>query len=86
MNFDDMELNRMRWQCRRGMLELDLLLSEFLDNRYSTLDPSNRISFARLLDKPDQTLLCWLLGDGSYVESELQQIVQCIRNQGVDRS
>ncbi len=27
------ELNRLRWQCRRGLLELELLLGRFLDRR-----------------------------------------------------
>ncbi|MDJ0806588.1 MAG: succinate dehydrogenase assembly factor 2, partial [Gammaproteobacteria bacterium] len=36
---DDAELNRLRWQCRRGMLELDLLLLGFLETRYPRLDP-----------------------------------------------
>jgi antitoxin CptB len=85
MNFNDPEFKRMRWQCRRGMLELDLLLSEFLETRYPTLDPSTRKSFARLLEQPDQNLQRWLLGDGANVEPELQQIIQTLRDQGVDR-
>ena len=32
------ELARLRWKCRRGMLELDLLLRDFLDSGYQDLD------------------------------------------------
>jgi antitoxin CptB len=85
MSFNDPEHNRIRWQCRRGMLELDLLLSEFLETAYPRLDPSIQQSFHRLLEQPDQTLQRWLLGDGSHVASELQQIVQILRKRGVER-
>ena len=84
MTANDPEQNRIRWQCRRGMLELDLLLSAFLETGYPALDPSMRLSFVRLLEQSDQTLQRWLLGDGLDVESDFQQIVRTLRNQGLD--
>lgn len=86
MNINDPELNRIRWQCRRGMLELDLLLNEFLETVYPSLVPPVRQDFVRLLEQSDQTLQRWLLRDGSDVESDLLQIVQILRKQGIDRS
>lgn len=85
MNLNDSELNRIRWQCRRGMLELDLLLFDFLNTRYPNLDPAARGDFSRLLEQPDQTLQRWLLGDGSDVIADLRRIVGIIRLQGVER-
>jgi succinate dehydrogenase flavin-adding protein (antitoxin of CptAB toxin-antitoxin module) len=38
-----------------------------------------------LLEQPDQTLQRWLLGEGSDVDPELQQIVQIMRKQGLER-
>jgi succinate dehydrogenase flavin-adding protein (antitoxin of CptAB toxin-antitoxin module) len=67
------------------MLELDLLLTEFFDTAYPSLDPSVRQRFLRLLEQPDQTLQRWLLGEGSDVDPELQQIVQIMRKQGLER-
>ena len=67
------------------MLELDLLLTDFLETVYSNLDPSARLDFVRLLEQPDQTLQRWLFGDGAEVDSDLQRIVQLLRNRGVDR-
>lgn len=52
---------RLRWQCRRGMLELDLLLNRFLDEGYAALDAAGRVDFVRFLGFPDQILLDWLL-------------------------
>ncbi len=53
---------RLRWQCRRGMLELDLLLQGFLDCGYAGLEPAEQALFARMLQLEDQLLLDWLMG------------------------
>lgn len=49
-------LNRLRWRCRRGMLELDLVLARFLEENYPALTARQRRDFERLLDLPDQEL------------------------------
>ena len=55
-------MRRLRWQCRRGLLELDLLFGHFLEQHYSALNKSEQGAFQRLLEQPDQTLLAWLQG------------------------
>ena len=77
----DVRLNRLRWQCRRGMLELDLLLLEFLEQHYAELDETHRQAFAALLDYPDQILQRWLLSAESQdgVDPRVREIVQRIR-------
>jgi antitoxin CptB len=59
---EDETLRRLRWQCRRGLLELDLLFVRFLEQRYSALSVVEQGAFQRLLEQPDQTLLAWLQG------------------------
>jgi antitoxin CptB len=61
-NVQDETLRRLRWQCRRGLLELDLLFVHFLEQHYSALNVEERGAFQRLLEQPDQTLLAWLQG------------------------
>jgi len=56
------ELPRLRWQCRRGLLELDLLLAHFLDEHYPELSALEQYQFRCLLDYPDPTLLAWIQG------------------------
>jgi len=51
-----------RWRCRRGMKELDVLLERFLERGYASLDKQERGVFARLLDQKDPDLLIWLTG------------------------
>lgn len=58
----DETLRRLRWQCRRGLLELDFLFVRFLEQHYCTLNEEEQGAFQRLLEQPDQTLLAWLQG------------------------
>lgn len=52
----------LRWRCRRGLLELDLLLGAFLNHGYGTLDAAEAAVFENLLALPDPQLLRYLLG------------------------
>lgn len=51
---------RLRWLCRRGMLELDAWLQPFLERRYPELDAQARADFERLLDLEDFQLYDFL--------------------------
>lgn len=55
------EVRRLRWQCRRGMLELDHLLSRFLDLGYSDLSLEGQQLFSNLLCEQDQRLSDWFM-------------------------
>jgi antitoxin CptB len=50
------ELERVRWRCRRGLLELDILLQRFVDTYYAKLDETEIRQFEALLDLPDNDL------------------------------
>ena len=50
------EENRARWHCRRGMLELDLVLNRFMDRHYGSLDAAQRRAFEELLELQDHEL------------------------------
>ena len=55
-------VRRLRWQCRRGLLELDIVFLRFLEQHYSGLNGEDQDAFQRLLEQPDQSLLAWLQG------------------------
>ncbi len=57
------ELERVRWRCRRGLLELDIVLGRFIEQRYPVLDTEQRIVFDELLDLPDTTLWDLITGN-----------------------
>lgn len=76
------ELNRLRWQCRRGQLELDLILHAFLDQHYAQLTRVEQIAFQRLLRESDQTLREWLMPESNQAEpqdTELRDLVRKLR-------
>ncbi len=50
------ELKRIRWRCRRGLLELDILLNRFVEKYYLNLDEMQQTEFDSLLDMPDPLL------------------------------
>jgi antitoxin CptB len=55
------EPGKLQWQCRRGLLELDLLLSNYLQSDYRTASPEERAQFASLLKLDDSELLAVML-------------------------
>ncbi|MCU0977081.1 MAG: succinate dehydrogenase assembly factor 2 [Steroidobacteraceae bacterium] len=69
------EPGRLRWRCRRGMKELDLLLVRWLDRRYPAAGPAERAAFARLLEAQDPQLVAWLLKGEPAPDVELQGLV-----------
>lgn len=53
---------RIRWRCRRGMRELDVLLEGYLDRRYDQAVPSEQKQFLQLLEREDPDIWAWLIG------------------------
>jgi len=70
---------RLTWHCRRGMLELDLILQRFLANHVDMLSDEQIEAFEQLLTSQDPDLYAWLMGYESPVEKELRDIVAFIR-------
>ena len=50
------EINRIKWKCRRGMREIDLLLREFSKNSIKNLSNNDLSLFDEILDYDDQKL------------------------------
>jgi antitoxin CptB len=76
----DTDRNRINWQCRRGMRELDEILNGFMADGYDTLDSDERKQLARLLEFPDPLLLAWLLERAVPADRDIAHIVRIIRN------
>jgi antitoxin CptB len=74
----ELEVRRLRWQCRRGMLELDHLLDRFLDLGYPELSQSRRLVFVRLLAEQDQRLSDWFMSRSDPPDPELRELVRHI--------
>lgn len=72
--------NRLTWQCRRGMRELDELLRMFLERGYNDLEAAECETFERLLEYPDAVLLEWLMGRMIPADMDVAKLVEKIRN------
>ena len=59
---DPKELGKLRWRCRRGMKELDVLLTRYVDERFCSASNLERDSFKELLDTEDTLLYAYCLG------------------------
>jgi len=73
------EREKLRWACRRGMLELDLFLVPFFEKAYDTLSTDEKGHFAAMLCHTDPELLAWLMGHEKPTRSELQSLTAKIR-------
>lgn len=77
-------LPKLRWACRRGMLELDVLLGNFLNEAYVDLSNEQKLSFVGLLQTTDPELFSWLLG-ASTPTAQFEIIVSMIRRHAKQR-
>lgn len=71
---------RIKWACRRGMLELDLILLPFFDQYFDTLSAMQKEAFVKLLECPDPDIFNWLMAYSEADNNELKEIVAVIRN------
>ena len=74
-----MNKNRLVWASRRGMLELDLILSPFVENVYDSLTEGDKLRFEVLLECEDQTLFMWFMQREQPADPNMQRILQIIR-------
>ena len=72
------DAGKIRWKCRRGMLELDIILENFYEQRFQMLTDKEKILFSRLLDESDSLLYDCLLCRGIIHDSKLEVILEKI--------
>jgi antitoxin CptB len=82
---DDKILSKLRWACRRGMLELDVLLGNFLAEAYPQAAAADQSLFVQLLENNDQDLFVWLTGRTPPPDAEMAVIVAKIRDHAYNR-
>jgi len=72
------DTSRIRWACRRGMRELDVLFEPFLDERFPHLSDSDRSTFIALLENTDQDLWSWFFTDAKPEDLKLKAMVKMV--------
>lgn len=79
------EWNRAKWASRRGLLELDLLLSPFVAEAFRELNTVLRQDYRELLFQDDQDLMEWIMGRTAITEDRFVPVIEEIRRfHGID--
>ena len=78
MELSELELNRLRWRSRRGMLELDLLLLPFFDEVFAELESDEQQAFTKLLEQEDPELFRWFSRKGESDDPALAALIEKI--------
>ena len=71
---------QLRWRCRRGTREMDLLLLRFLERDYPHLDAREQSLFGALLDEADPDLHAWITGQSEPANPDYLPIIGKINN------
>ncbi len=70
------DLKRLKWRCRRGIREMDIMFVRFLDTHYPTLNDQQKLAFERLIDVSDLDILDWLLKRQQPTDPELAELIE----------
>lgn len=73
---------RLRWRCRRGMRELDMVFQRYLDQRYAQAPPTEQRAFEALVELQDPQLLNYLVGRETPADPELVNVIARLANAG----
>jgi antitoxin CptB len=73
------ELDRIRWRCRRGLLELDIVLGRFIEQRYATMDDEQRFIFDELTDLPDTELWDLITGNKELAHAHQREVLEWLK-------
>ena len=80
---DERALSRLRWRCRRGLLENDLFIARFFDRHAATLTQAQALALEALMDLPDNDLLDLLLArkepEGELLRDDVVQVLRMMR-------
>ena len=70
------ELSRLRWRCRRGMRELDMLLIAYLEGAFVSAPAEEQAAFERLLSLQDPDIHALLTGRLHSEDAQLRHVLQ----------
>jgi antitoxin CptB len=80
---DERALSKLRWRCRRGLLENDLFVERFFNRHALTLTQHQAQGLQALMDLSDNDLLDLLLArkepEGELVRDDVAQVLQMMR-------
>lgn len=72
----------LRWRCRRGMRELDVVFQRYLEQRYPQAPAAEQRAFESLIELQDPQLLDYLMGRQTPADPELVNVIARLANAG----
>jgi antitoxin CptB len=78
----DPAMSRLRWRCRRGMRELDVMLTRYLDRVWASASSTERDAFVQLVELQDPDLFGYLVGRTIPAEETQRALIARIRSLG----
>jgi len=69
-------LAQVRWRCRRGLRELDVLLMGYFDQYFAKSSAERQVAFLALLDMQDPVILSYLTGNAKPEDPAIVDIIQ----------
>lgn len=73
------ELERARWRCRRGLLELDIILQRFMDEHYMQLNEAELQQFETLLSLSDNDLWDMITARKTATDKGLEPVLHLLQ-------
>jgi len=71
--------SKLMWRCRRGVKELDVVLTKYLESSYDTANATDKQAFESLLEYQDPDILRYLLRQEEPVDKKIVRIIEIIR-------
>jgi len=78
------ELGRLRWRCRHGMKELDVLLTRYVERHYAAATPAAQRAFLELLEAPDPLIYAYCMGQALPPTPLLSSIIERLTSHAAD--
>lgn len=83
------ELGKLKWRCRRGLLENDLFIARFFERHEAGLTRRQALALQALTDLPDNDLLDLLLSrkepDPTWAGPDVTAVLETMRADGAHR-
>jgi antitoxin CptB len=78
------DIGQLRWRCRRGMKELDLLLTRYFDEHYRSASVDQQRAFRELLDAQDPLIYAYFLGRECPSDPTLSSLIERITSNSLN--
>jgi len=75
---DSEEFGKLRWRCRRGIKELDVLLTRYAEEQFREASAADQAAFRGLLEGEDSAIYAYCFGRQTPPTAELSALVERI--------